>query len=161
MKAMNPAARWTLVASVIAGVSYVATWGVELPQPIEIAWKGAGVALLAIHAAVRARSLDGWLLVCVMSLGALGDVLLEIAGLTTGAVAFLLGHVVASGLYLRHRRIAWPAALVLAPAVAGAAWLLPTARPPRGSPSTPPSWASWRRLRWAAACLWRLWAGAH
>ncbi len=128
MKAMNPAARWTLVASVIAGVSYVATWGVELPQPIEIAWKGAGVALLAIHAAVRARSLDGWLLVCVMSLGALGDVLLEIAGLTTGAVAFLLGHVVASGLYLRHRRTAWPAALVLAPAVAGAAWLLPADR---------------------------------
>jgi len=128
MPAMSPAARWTLIASVIAGVSYVVTWGVTLPPPVEIAWKGAGVALLAIHAAVRARSVDGWLLVAVMGLGALGDVLLEILGLTTGAVAFLLGHLVASGLYLRHRRAGWPAALVLVPAIAGAAWLLPADR---------------------------------
>jgi uncharacterized membrane protein YhhN len=128
MQAMSPAARWTLIASVIAGVSYVATWGLELPQPVEIAWKGAGVALLAVHAAMRARSLDGWLLTCVMALGALGDVLLEVLGLTTGAVAFLLGHVVASGLYLRHRRAGWPATLVLVPAISAAAWLLPADR---------------------------------
>ena len=128
MQAMSPAARWTLIASVVAGVGYVATWGLALPSPVEIAWKGAGVALLAVHAAVRARSLDGWLLVGVMGLGALGDVLLEVLGLTTGAVAFLLGHVVASGLYLRHRRSGWPASLILVPAIAGAAWLLPADR---------------------------------
>lgn len=128
MQAMSPAARWTLIASVIAGVSYVATWGLDLPRPVEIAWKGAGVTLLAVHAAVRARSLDGWLLACVMALGALGDVLLEALGLTTGAVAFLLGHVVASRLYLRRRRAGWPAALVLVPAISAAAWLLPSDR---------------------------------
>jgi uncharacterized membrane protein YhhN len=128
MLAMSPAARWTLIASVVASVSYVATWGLPLPSPVVIAWKGAGVALLAVHAAVRARSLDGWLLVGVMGLGALGDVLLEVLGLTVGAIAFLLGHLVASGLNLRHRRAVWPAALVLVPAIAGAAWLLPTDR---------------------------------
>jgi uncharacterized membrane protein YhhN len=128
MKAMSPAARWTLVASVIAGVSYVATWATELPPLVETAWKGAGVALLAAHAALRARSLDGWLLVAVMALGATGDVLLETHGLTVGAIAFLLGHVVASGLYLRHRRSAALAPLVLIPAVTAIAWMLPADR---------------------------------
>nr|WP_295111940.1 lysoplasmalogenase [uncultured Caulobacter sp.] len=128
MKAMSPAPRWTLVASVIAGVSYVATWVVELPPLVETAWKGAGVALLALHAAVRARSLDGWLLVAVMALGAAGDVLLETHGLTVGAIAFLLGHVVAGGLYLRHRRSASLAPLVLIPAVTAIAWMLPADR---------------------------------
>ncbi|WP_454713873.1 lysoplasmalogenase [Caulobacter segnis] len=128
MKAMSPAARWTLVASVIAGVSYVATWVTELPPLVETAWKGAGVALLAVHAALRARSLDGWLLVAVMALGAAGDVLLETHGLTVGAIAFLLGHLVASGLYLRHRRSAVQAPLVLIPAVTAIAWMLPADR---------------------------------
>jgi len=128
MKVMSPAARWTLIASVIAGVSYVVTWHVTLPPPVEIAWKGAGVALLALHAAMRARSMDGWLLVGVMGFGALGDVLLEVAGLTVGAVAFLLGHVVAIALYMRHRRRASLRPLILIPAVTAIAWMLPADR---------------------------------
>jgi uncharacterized membrane protein YhhN len=128
MRTMSAAARWTLIASVIAGVSYVATWGLTLPPMVETAWKGAGVALLAVHAAVRAKSPDGWLLVAVMALGAAGDVLLETSGLTVGAIAFLLGHVVASGLYLRNRGPRLPAQFLLIPVVVVAAWLLPTDR---------------------------------
>jgi len=128
MKAMSPAARWTLVASVIAGVSYVGTWVVELPPLVETAWKGAGVALLAVHAMLRSRSLDGWMLVAIMALGAAGDVLLETHGLTVGAIAFLLGHVVASALYLRHRRRASLRPLILIPAVTAIAWILPADR---------------------------------
>jgi uncharacterized membrane protein YhhN len=46
-----------------------------------------------------------------MALGALGDVLLGAAGLTVGALAFLAGHLVAIGLYLRNRgRTRLPAA---------------------------------------------------
>ena len=125
MPGMSAAARWTLIASVIAGVSYVATWMLDLPPGVETAWKGAGVALLAVHAALRARSLDGWLLTAVMAFGAGGDVLLETHGLTVGAVSFLLGHVVASILYLRHRKPGAFVPLALIPVVVGIAYLLP------------------------------------
>ncbi len=125
MQGMSAAARWTLIASVIAGVTYVATWGRGLPPMADIAWKGAGVALLAVHAALRARSLDGWLLAAVMALGAGGDVLLETHGLTVGAVSFLLGHVVASGLYLRRRKPGQWAPVLLIPIVVATAFALP------------------------------------
>lgn len=128
MQQMSAAARWTLVASVIAGVTYVATWKLALTPALETAWKGAGVALLAAHAALRARSLDGWLLVAVMALGAGGDVLLETHGLTVGAISFLLGHLAASGLYLRHRRPGLPAPLILIPVVVAIAFVLPKDR---------------------------------
>jgi uncharacterized membrane protein YhhN len=128
MANMSAAARWTLIASAVAGVSYVATWGLALPAPVETVWKGAGVALLAVHAAVRARSLDGWLLVAVMALGAGGDILLETHGLTVGAAAFLLGHLVATGLYLRNRGLRLAAQLALIPVVAATAYLLPSDR---------------------------------
>lgn len=128
MQGMSAAARWTLIASVIAGVSYVASWGLTLPPGVETTWKGAGVALLAIHAALRARSLDGWLLAAVMTLGTGGDVLLETHGLTVGAISFLLGHVVASGLYLRHRKARTLAPLTLIPIVVAVSFLLPSDR---------------------------------
>lgn len=125
MQGMSAAARWTLIASVIAGVSYVATWSLNLSPGIETAWKGAGVALLAVHAALRARSLDGWLLVAVMVLGTGGDVLLETQGLTVGAVSFLLGHLVATWLYLRNRKPGLLVPLLLIPVVVAISYLLP------------------------------------
>lgn len=123
MRETSAAARWTLIASVVAGVSYVTTWFVHLPPGVETAWKGAGVALLAVHAALRARDLDGWLLAVVMAFGAGGDVLLETHGLTVGAVTFLLGHVAATILYRRHRKGS-PVPLILVPVVVGASWRL-------------------------------------
>jgi uncharacterized membrane protein YhhN len=128
MQGMSAAARWTLLASLIAGASYVATWNLDLPEAVETAWKGAGVALLSVHAALRARNLDGWLLVLAMALGAGGDVLLQTHGLTVGAVSFLLGHLVATGLYLRHRGSGTRLQLLLIPLVALASWLLPADR---------------------------------
>ena len=126
-------ARWALVASVITGVTYVAAWDQGLPQAVELAWKGLGVSLLAVYAALNARSLDGWLLLGVMAFGALGDVLLGAAGLTVGALAFLAGHLVAIGLYLRNRRKALTPsqvalAVLLVPATVIIAFLLPADR---------------------------------
>ncbi|WP_419254020.1 lysoplasmalogenase [Caulobacter sp. ErkDOM-YI] len=126
-------ARWVLIASILAGVSYVFAWGLGLPQAAELTWKGLGVSLLAVYAALKARDLDGWLLVAVMAFGALGDVLLGAMGLTVGALAFLAGHLIAIGLYLRNRRPSLSRsqlalAIVLVPATVTIAWLLPADR---------------------------------
>jgi uncharacterized membrane protein YhhN len=122
-----------LLAAIAAGVSYMLSWGLALPPGAATAWKGAGVALLGLHAATRARSPDGWLLVAVMALGAAGDVLLEVVGLQRGAVAFLAGHLVAIWLYWRNRRPRlsggeWAAAALLIPATVAVAWRLPADR---------------------------------
>ncbi|MDP3853512.1 lysoplasmalogenase family protein [Phenylobacterium sp.] len=104
MTATSLPARVALIAAVVAGVSYMFSWDLPLSQAQSLAWKGAGVGLLALYAALRARTLDGWLICAVMVFGALGDVLLGAAGLVTGAVAFLVGHLIAIWLYMRNRR---------------------------------------------------------
>jgi uncharacterized membrane protein YhhN len=93
-----------------------------------IAWKGAGVWLLAVYAAFQAKGWRGWTLVLIMGLGALGDVLIE-RDLRTGAVAFAIGHIAATILYLSMRRKQisisqkW-LAIVVVPAVMAIAWSL-------------------------------------
>ncbi|UTP40946.1 lysoplasmalogenase family protein [Phenylobacterium sp. LH3H17] len=126
-------ARVALIAAVVAGVSYMASWDLPLSQTASLTWKGAGVALLAVHAALRARGPDGWLICAVMAFGAAGDVLLGAAGLVTGAVAFLVGHLIAIWLYMRNRpsEVApsrWLFAAVLVPATVALAFLLPSDR---------------------------------
>ena len=112
-------ARWVLIAAIAAGASYVASWGLPLASGVGVAWKGAGVGLLAVYAALMARGTDGWLLAAVMALGAAGDVLLETNGLAVGAAAFLAGHLTAVWLYLRNRREPLPGLdRILAPALA-------------------------------------------
>ena len=133
MSQSNRLAKAVLIASILAGVSYVAAWHLGLPRAAELTWKGSGVALLAVYAALNARTLDGWLLVAVMAFGALGDVLLGAAGLTVGALGFLAGHLVAIALYLRNRRPTpsrgqLALAVVLVPVVVIVAFLLPTDR---------------------------------
>jgi uncharacterized membrane protein YhhN len=91
--------------SLVLGLGYPLMWGVPPGPEAMIAVKGAGVGLLALAAALRARTADGWLLASVMALGALGDVLLEI-DFAAGASAFAAGHIVAIILYLRNRRAA-------------------------------------------------------
>ncbi|HEY0436437.1 MAG TPA: lysoplasmalogenase family protein [Phenylobacterium sp.] len=122
--------RLLLLAAIAAGVSYLAGWGLHLPAPAAIAWKGAGVGLLALYAASKAKSLDGWILAAVMAFGCAGDVLLETHGLTVGALAFLAGHLVAIWLYLRNRQAKFTArqlllAGLLIPATVATAWSLP------------------------------------
>ncbi|MBO9706865.1 MAG: lysoplasmalogenase [Caulobacter sp.] len=123
-------AKLVLAASILAGISYVASWNLNLPIGWAMTWKGLGVGLLAVRAALKARDADGWLLTAVMAFGALGDVLLGLAGLTVGAVAFLAGHLVAIALYLRNRRPALARsqgalAVLLVPATVVTAYVLP------------------------------------
>jgi len=116
------------VLALIAGAAYFIASRMGFTGIWSVPLKGACVALLALWAALQARSLDGWLIAAVMALGALGDVLIETAGLSAGAIGFLVGHVVAVGLYLRNRQgNAW-AAIPVALLVALIAWWLPLAR---------------------------------
>ncbi|MDP3867029.1 lysoplasmalogenase family protein [Phenylobacterium sp.] len=122
-----------LALAILAGVSFLAANRFALPEAATIVWKGSGVALLALYAATRAKTPDGWLLAVVMALGATGDVLLETHGLVTGAVAFLAGHLVAIALYLRNRRPALEPsqrllAILIVPATVIIAYLLPADR---------------------------------
>lgn len=124
---------WVLAAAVLAASSYVVGWFLPVPDGLNVAWKGAGVSLLAVYAALNARGLDGWLLAVVMAFGALGDMLLETHGLVVGALAFLAGHITATGLYLKNRRADlrtpdWAIAAAIVVGVTVAAYLLPPDR---------------------------------
>lgn len=91
-----------LLASLVAAISfYFVRHGLEGVQLM--AWKGAGVALLSVYALVRHTGVDSRQIALVMAFGALGDVLIELV-LEWGAVAFLIGHLIAIHLYWRHRR---------------------------------------------------------
>ena len=133
---MKPA-NLVLAAALVAGFTYIGSWFAPLPLVASIAWKGAGVGLLALYAALGARRLDDALLVAVMAFGALGDILLEIRFVFGGA-AFLVGHLCAIALYLRNRRpriiaaewVIGAALLVLIPL---AAYVLPIVRPTAGA----------------------------
>jgi uncharacterized membrane protein YhhN len=119
---------WVFRLGLVAGLSYWPGSRLPLDPLLLIAWKGAGVSLLALWAAGQARGLDGWLLTAVMALGAAGDVLLEVA-LKVGGAVFLAGHLVAIAMYLRNRRpdAGWWV-MLLVPAVAGAGAMLPADR---------------------------------
>ncbi|MGV3511816.1 MAG: lysoplasmalogenase family protein [Novosphingobium sp.] len=117
-----------LVASLVAGTSYWLAAKGHVPGLWLVAWKGAGVGLLAAYAWAHHPSRNAHLLAMVMALGAIGDMVLEVY-FSAGAVAFLFGHLVAISLYLKFRR-ARPAAsqkglaiatLLLVPAIS---WLL-------------------------------------
>ena len=92
-----------LIASLIAGVSFYLAKDATLALPLKMAWKGAGVGLLAIYALLRAPGTDGKMLAAVMAFGAAGDMAIELS-LLAGAALFFVGHLIAIALYLRHRR---------------------------------------------------------
>lgn len=108
-------------AALAAGISFTLAAWFGWTGPAVVAWKGAGVGLLALWAGMQARALDGWLIAAVLALGAVGDVLLDAVGLTLGAVFFLAGHLVAILLYARNRRER------MAPSQRVLGWLLPPA----------------------------------
>ena len=129
---MGKLSRGLLVASLLFGLSYPLVWGLGWPGILTTAWKGAGVGLLALLAANEARNRDGWLLAGLLGFGALGDVLL-VGSMTAGAIAFMIGHVIAIWLFLRNRRPRLSfsqraLALLVVPASVLIAWLLPTDR---------------------------------
>lgn len=92
-----------LLASLAASISYFFARDNDLPGDVLILWKGAAVACLAIYAARRAKSADGWLLALVLAFGALGDMALELDMIAGGAL-FALGHLLAIALFLRNPR---------------------------------------------------------
>lgn len=92
-----------LLAALAAGFSYPLGWSYAVPLALSVAWKGAGVGLLAIWASRQGRSTDHRLLAVVLLLGATADMVLEVHFIA-GAALFAIGHVVAILLYRRHRR---------------------------------------------------------
>ena len=92
-----------LLASLIAGVTYLFVMDDPIGGIWLMMWKGAGVGFLAVYAAFRGKGSDGALIAVVMALGALADMVLELS-LTVGGAIFALGHFVAIALYLRNRR---------------------------------------------------------
>jgi len=46
MTLRDKAAGWALIASIIGGVSYIASWPMDLSQAASLAWKGSGVGTL-------------------------------------------------------------------------------------------------------------------
>ena len=101
---MKGISRTVFTAALVGGATYFLARKTGVDGAALAAWKGTGVGFLALWCAMQARSVDGWLIVAVMALGALGDVLLETSGLTVGAVAFVAGHVLAMLLYTRNQR---------------------------------------------------------
>ncbi len=93
------------IAALLAGLSYWAASHLLPTSALLAAWKGSGVALLALWALLSAPTTAGRWIALVLAFGALGDVLLETSGLTVGAVAFLIGHLLATGLYWSRRRV--------------------------------------------------------
>ena len=68
-----------LLASLAAGISYFFVMkSPAIPGLMLLAWKGAGVALLAAYALARHQGQDSRMIAGVMALGALGDVTLEL-----------------------------------------------------------------------------------
>jgi uncharacterized membrane protein YhhN len=90
-----------LAASLVAGLSYpFLNEGLSLAA--SVAFKGAGVSLLAL-AALLLRARERYWLATIMAAGALGDILLALPGLFfVGAGAFAIGHVVAILFYMRN-----------------------------------------------------------
>lgn len=97
-------ARWLWLLALAGGISFFVAVYLRLDGPPIWAWKTSGVGLLAVWAAANAREKNGWLIAAVLGFGALGDYLLDAKGLEVGAVAFVVGHVVAITLYLMNRR---------------------------------------------------------
>jgi uncharacterized membrane protein YhhN len=125
-------ARIMLYAALVVGGSYLFADRFNPNPTALLLWKGGGVWLLAVYAALQAKTVDGWLITVVMALGAAGDVMVE-TDLTRGAMAFAAGHVVAIGLYARNRRVKltpsqFALALTIVPATMLIAWALPEDR---------------------------------
>ena len=130
-------------AALLAGGSYMLAVVTGWTGPAIIAWKGAGVALLAVWAvyhalrAPHASRSSLWLLAAVMAFGALGDVVIDAVGLEAGGATFAAGHLVAILLYARHRRERLTGsqrvlALLLVPLAAVIAWSMVRGLPGAG-----------------------------
>jgi len=122
-----------LLASMAAALVYfVLRQSPVVPELWLVPLKGAGVGLLALYALVRFHGPDARILGAMFVLAALGDMAIEF-DFMAGAALFFGYHMVAIGLYLRHRREApsgsqKAAAVAMLLATPAIFWLLPAER---------------------------------
>lgn len=95
---------WLGHAALALGLAYFGALLLDWQGVFMPVLKASGVGLLALWAIGSARCLDGRLIAAVLGCGALGDWLIETAGLVEGGAAFAVGHVTAIILYARNRR---------------------------------------------------------
>jgi len=95
--------RYVLVFALVIGFGFLSVLDLSEPRVPMLIWKGAGVGLLALYAAMNARDAAGWLLTAVLALGSLGDVLVEVQ-LELGGASFALAWIVGIVLYRRFPR---------------------------------------------------------
>lgn len=112
----------------MAGGTYTAASGFALAPAAAIAWKGAGVGLLALWASRQGSDTDHRLLAGVLALGAIADMVLEVAFIA-GAAIFAAGHLLAILLYRRHPGPAPQRRLLLAAPLLALPFLLLPALP--------------------------------
>lgn len=159
---MQRAVQFIWWAALLAGASFMVPVLSGWEGPAIIAWKGAGVSLLALWAALQARDAnpegEGWMIAAVLAFGALGDVLLDAVGLTTGAAAFAIGHVIAIILYVRNRRSSVGQSMSVSQQALG--WLIAplgvviTAALVAGQPDAPVALVYAALVGSMAACAW-------
>lgn len=95
-----------LLASLLAGLSFPATW-LLLPFDGNVfanIWKMAAVGLLVPFALRRHHEGEFIWLAVMLAFYALGDGLIELS-MIYGAIAFAAGHVIGVAIYFRHRRV--------------------------------------------------------
>lgn len=120
-----------VLLSVAAALAFYYLRWTRVPELFQIPVKGSAVALLALFAWARHSSPDARLLTWALGAAALGDMAMELDRTIAGSLFFLF-HVLAMGLFLRHRRVplkgldSWLVGLtlILTPL---AAWLLTAA----------------------------------
>jgi uncharacterized membrane protein YhhN len=91
-----------LLASIAAALAFYYLRVGPLPELYLVPLKGSAVGLLALYCFVRHSSPDARLLGWAFGAAALGDMALEVDR-TIGGTLFFLHHVLALGVYLRHR----------------------------------------------------------
>ncbi|WP_430428956.1 lysoplasmalogenase [Parasphingorhabdus sp.] len=132
MKSAFIESRPFLLLSLLFGISYFFVRDSNIPGLYLMLWKGAGVGFLAVYALVRLHRIDGKIVGAIMALGAIGDMAIEYDQ-TMGAIAFLVGHILAILFYSRFRRhkLAFSQKLfviLLVPLSVLIAWTLPSDR---------------------------------
>ena len=92
-----------LLLSIFAALAFYYLRVSNLPELYIIPVKGAAAAMLAVYAFMRHSSPDAKLLGWALGAASLGDMAMEFDR-TIGALLFFLFHVLALGVFLRHRR---------------------------------------------------------
>ncbi len=92
-----------LLLSIAAALAFYYLRVSSLPEIYLVPVKGAAAAMLAVYAFMRHSSPDAKLLGWALGAAALGDMGMEFDR-SIGALLFFLFHVLALGVFLRHRR---------------------------------------------------------